>query len=91
MGADTFTIHLAQRGILTLPKALREAYKLSPGDELTLLDLGGIFVISPRRSEVDKLADRICAALNAQGENLDSILSQLRREREAASRKRGAA
>jgi aspartyl-tRNA synthetase len=48
--ADTVIIELAQRGILTLPKALRERYRLQPGDSFTLLDLGGVFVLSPRRS-----------------------------------------
>lgn len=46
---DTITLCMAQRGILTLPKALCESYNLQPGDTFTLLDLGGVFVLSPRR------------------------------------------
>jgi bifunctional DNA-binding transcriptional regulator/antitoxin component of YhaV-PrlF toxin-antitoxin module len=59
------TIQVAQRGLLTLPKVLREAYNIQEGDQLTLLDLGGVFVISPQRSEIDRLADRLKATLQA--------------------------
>jgi len=41
-----------------LPKTLREAYGIRPGDTMTLLDLDGVFVLSPRRSEVDAIADK---------------------------------
>ena len=79
---DTIQVQLAQRGIVVLPKRLREAYGLKPGDLLTLLDLGGVFVLSPRPSEVDKLAGRIAEALQGQGESLESMLRLVREERE---------
>jgi len=76
------TIQMAQRGLLTLPKALRESYNLKPGDSFTLLDLGGVFVLSPRRSEIDTLADRLVQELTEQGETLETMLQALREERE---------
>ena len=79
---STTTVQVAKRGLLTLPKALREAYNIEPGDVFTLLDLGGVFVLSPRSSEVDALADTIAADLQAQGETLESMLQTLRDERE---------
>jgi len=80
--SDTITVQVAQRGVVTLPKSIREAYGLQPGDTLTLLDLGGVLLLSPRRSEVDALADRITKALTEQGETLESMLHTLREERE---------
>jgi bifunctional DNA-binding transcriptional regulator/antitoxin component of YhaV-PrlF toxin-antitoxin module len=80
--SDTVTVRMAQRGVVTLPKALREGYNLRPGDDFTLLDLGGVFVLSPRRSEVDSLADRLTEALTEQGETLETMLQALREERE---------
>jgi bifunctional DNA-binding transcriptional regulator/antitoxin component of YhaV-PrlF toxin-antitoxin module len=80
--SDTVTVRMAQRGVVTLPKALREGYDLRPGDDFTLLDLGGVFVLSPRRSEVDSLADRLTEALTEQGETLETMLQALREERE---------
>jgi len=80
--SDTITVQMAQRGVVTLPKALRQSYNLRPGDSLTLLDLGGVFVLSPRRSAIDSLADRLTQALIERGETLETMLQALREERE---------
>ena len=80
--ADTITIQLAQRGVLTLPKSLRESYNLQPGDSFTLLDLGGVFVLSPLHSEIDALAERLTYSLTERGETLETVLQALREERE---------
>ena len=83
---DTMTVQMTQRGVFVLPKALRETYNLQPGDSFSLLDLGGVFVISPRLSEIDALADRISQDLQDQGETLEGMLQLLREEREAYDR-----
>ena len=80
--SKTLTAQISQRGVLTLPKSLRESYKLKSGDVVTVIDLGGAFVISPRRSEVDRMADEIGSALAERGESLESMLTALREERE---------
>ena len=79
---SSITLYVAQRGLITIPKALREAYDIQPGDALTLLDLGGVFVLTPKPSEVDALADRIAEELRDKGETLESMLYALREERE---------
>ncbi len=79
--SDTVTVQIAQRGVVTLPKALRERYNLQPGDRFTLLDLGGVFVLTPHRSEIDALADRLTQALTERGETLETMLQVLREER----------
>ncbi len=79
---DTMNIQMAQRGVLVLPKALREAYHLKAGVTFTLLDVGGVFVLSPRISEIDALADRITKTLLDEGETLESMIKALREERE---------
>ena len=79
---DTMTVQMTKRGVVVLPKTLRETYNLQPGDSLTLIDLGGVFVISPQRSNVDALADRITQSLTDSGETLESMLLTLREERE---------
>ena len=84
---DTMTINITQRGVLTLPKSIRNRYKLNPGDSLTLLDIDGVLVLAPLRSEIDLLADRISRALLEKGETLDSMLIRLREEREMHARK----
>ncbi|MBI2486935.1 MAG: AbrB/MazE/SpoVT family DNA-binding domain-containing protein [Deltaproteobacteria bacterium] len=68
--------------MVTLPKVIRERYNVRPGDRFTLLDLGGVFVLSPQSSEIDALADRITQALTERGETLETMLQALREERE---------
>lgn len=80
---DALNVQIGQRGVITLPKSLRERYNLRPGDDVTILDLDGVFVLSPRRSEIDALADQITQALTTEGETLESMLTALREEREA--------
>ena len=84
---DTLTVNITQRGVLTLPKSIRNRYKLKPGDSLTLLDVDGILILSPLRSEIDLLADRISKTLIEKGETLDSVLCTLREERDTSAKK----
>ncbi|MBP7962807.1 MAG: AbrB/MazE/SpoVT family DNA-binding domain-containing protein [Caldilineaceae bacterium] len=80
--SEMITLQLAQRGILTLPKALRDQYNLQPGEIFTLLDLDGVFVLMPGRSKIDYLSDRVRSVLEDQGETLESMLVALREARE---------
>ena len=41
------TIQVRQRGTLTLPSGLREKYGIREGDTFRLIDLDGIFVLTP--------------------------------------------
>ena len=84
---ESAALKMGQRGVVTLPKDLREQYHLEAGDDLTLLDLGGAFVLSPRRSEVDALADRLSSTLSRKGESLQGMLKAVREEREKYGRK----
>jgi bifunctional DNA-binding transcriptional regulator/antitoxin component of YhaV-PrlF toxin-antitoxin module len=79
--SDTFALRVAKRGLITLPQDIRKAYGIEPGDEMTLLDLGGLFVLSTRRSEVDDLADRLGERLIAEHETLETMLGAIREER----------
>ena len=75
-------LQMAQRGVITIPKSLRESYGLQPGDVFTLIDLGGVFVLSPRRSEIDTLAEKIADQWAQDGETLETMLQALREERD---------
>lgn len=75
-------IQLGERGVLTIPQKLRKTYRLKPGDTLTLLDLGGAFILSPYQLEIDSLASEVREELEGYGENLESMLAALRKERD---------
>lgn len=79
---STFQIQVAKRGLVTLPKELRESNHIQDGDILTLVDLGGAFLLTPRVSQVDKAADQLAEQWRAQGESLESMLQTLREVRE---------
>jgi bifunctional DNA-binding transcriptional regulator/antitoxin component of YhaV-PrlF toxin-antitoxin module len=79
---ETFSVQVNQRGLVTIPKVLRQSYAIKTGDQMTLLDIGGVFVLSPRRSEIDQIADEIRTTLEAKGESLESMLQALREARE---------
>ena len=80
--ATEITVTLGQRGVLTLPKSLREQYALHPGDSFTLVDLGGVFVLSPRSTQIDELSTKITKSLLEKGEDLEGMLRILREQRE---------
>lgn len=78
---QTFSVQVAQRGVVTLPQELRRAHGIEPGQKLTLVDLDGVFVLSPQPSQVDVLADRLAQELTNHGESLESMLALLREVR----------
>lgn len=79
---NTFQVQVVRRGIITLPKELREHNNIEEGDTLTLIDLGdGVVVMSPRRSRVDEIADKLAREWQDSGESLESMLTTLREVR----------
>ena len=82
MNPNTFQVQVVRRGIITLPKELREQNNIEEGDTLTLIDLGdGVVVMSPRRSRIDEIADKMAKELHESGESLESMLKTLREVR----------
>jgi AbrB family looped-hinge helix DNA binding protein len=76
---NAFQVQVVRRGVVTLPKELRERNNISEGDMLTLVDLGdGVVVMSPRRSRVDEIANKLARQWQDSGETLASMLATLR-------------
>ena len=73
---------MVRRGIITLPKELRESNNIEEGDMMNLIDLGdGVVVMSPQRSRVDDIADKLAKEWKDSGESLESMLTTLREVR----------
>jgi bifunctional DNA-binding transcriptional regulator/antitoxin component of YhaV-PrlF toxin-antitoxin module len=83
---DSTTVQMAKRGVITITQPIRKSHGMQPGDTFTLLDLGGVLVLSPRRSEIDVLAERIRAQWAEDGETLESMWRALREERDRRGR-----
>jgi len=83
------TIQIRSKGTITLPPEFRRKYGLEEGEVLNIIDLGnGSFLLSPRRSHVDELADKIRLDLESRGESLESMLKTLREVREEYAAKK---
>ncbi|HHS96335.1 MAG TPA: AbrB/MazE/SpoVT family DNA-binding domain-containing protein [Chloroflexi bacterium] len=75
------TVRVRQRGVLTLPASLREKYGIRPGDTFRLVDLDGIFVLTPMVPMVPELAREIERMRQEAGLTLEELLEGLREQR----------
>jgi AbrB family looped-hinge helix DNA binding protein len=76
------TVQVRQRGSLTLPAELREKYGIRPGDTFRLVDLDGVFVLTPMVPMVPELAREIEQARLEAGLSVEELLTNLREQRE---------
>jgi len=76
------TVQVRQRGVLTLPAELREKYGIEPGDTFRLVDLDGIFVLTPMVTMVPELAREIERARREAGWSIEELLATRREQRE---------
>ena len=83
-GKTMTMLRIRRRGIITLPASLRKKYKLEEGQILTIIDLGeGTILLTPKVSQVDKLANQIAEELKDENVNLEDLLHTLNEVREA--------
>ena len=81
-------IRVRNRGVITLPANIREKYGVKSGDALRLVDLDGVFVLTPMAPMVPELARKIeQARLNA-GLSIDDLLNSLREQRQRYSQEK---
>jgi len=79
---NTFQVQVVRRGIITLPKELRDHNRIEEGDMLMLTDLGnGVVVISPRISRVEEIANKLAMEWQDSGASLETMLNKLREVR----------
>ncbi|MBI4674098.1 MAG: AbrB/MazE/SpoVT family DNA-binding domain-containing protein [Chloroflexi bacterium] len=75
------TLQVRQRGTLTLPAELRDKYGIREGDTFRLVDLDGIFVLTPMVPLVPDLARDIEQARRKAGLRTGDMLKDLRKQR----------
>jgi bifunctional DNA-binding transcriptional regulator/antitoxin component of YhaV-PrlF toxin-antitoxin module len=68
--------------VLTLPSSLRDKYNIQPGDTFQLLDLDGLFLLTPMVPLVPELAREIERARLEAGLGTEELLTALREQRE---------
>jgi len=72
---DAKTIQLRGRGSLTLPAAFRRRYNLEDGDPITVVDLDGALLLTPKAGLVSRLAAEIERARIEAGLDVNDLLS----------------
>ena len=75
-------IQIRAKGLVTLPAEMRRKYNLNQGDVMTLIDLGeGCFVLSPKISTVEALANDIASILEEKDLTEEDMQKALAEER----------
>ena len=81
--SEDYQLKVGRRGVITFPKVFREQKNINDGEILNLIELSDdVFVISRRRSELNKVANKLAKEWEASGESLESMLTTLREVRE---------
>ncbi len=75
-------LQVRQRGTLTLPVQLRNKYNIQAGDTYQLIDIDGVFMLSPLAPIVPELAREIEQIRIESGYTTEELLLSLREERE---------
>lgn len=74
-------IQIRDRGVITLPAELREKYGIENGDVFRLVDLDGVFVLTPMVPMIPELAREIEQARLEAGLSIEELLEGLREQR----------
>ncbi len=83
-----YTAEIKARGQLTIPKKIRQMKYLEEGQTVSLLPLGDVLIISPRRLDLDEARRRVTKILKETGVSAEDMLAGLVREREALYKER---
>lgn len=83
-----YTAEIKARGQLTIPKKIRQMKHLDEGQTVSLVPLGDVVIIMPRRLELDEARRRITKILKESGVSAEDMLTGLVREREVLYRER---
>lgn len=76
------TIQVRQRGALTLPAEIRKKYGIEAGDTYRMVDLDGIFILTPMAPMVPELAREIERLRLDAGLSIEDLLEGLQEQRE---------
>ncbi len=75
-------IQVRNRGVITIPAEIREKYGIENGDLYRLVDLDGVFVLTPLVPMVPELAREIEQARLEAGLSIEDLLNSLREQRQ---------
>lgn len=72
------TVKIRRKGTITIPAKVRKEYKLEEGQTFSVIDLGeDMILLTPKVSQVDKLANQIAEKFKEEGITLEDLLQAL--------------
>ena len=74
-------IQVRNRGVITLPAELRDKYNIENGDVFRLIDLDGVFVLTPMVPIAPELAREIEKIRIEAGLSTEDLIQSLREQR----------
>ena len=81
------TVKIRRKGTITIPAKLRKEYKLEEGQTFSDIDLGECTILlTPKVSQVDKLANQIAEKFKDEGITLEDLLQALNELRKTYNR-----
>ena len=75
------TLQVRKRGVVTFPSDLRARYGIREGDSYRLVDVDGIFILTPMTPMVPELAREIERLRQEAGVSVEEFLKSLREQR----------
>lgn len=81
-------IRVRSRGVITLPADLREKYGIKNGDVFRLIDMDGVFVLTPMAPMIPELAREIEKARLEAGLSIEELLDGMREQRRRYSQEK---
>ncbi|MDE3034558.1 MAG: AbrB/MazE/SpoVT family DNA-binding domain-containing protein [Nitrospirota bacterium] len=82
------TVKVRGRGQLTIPASLRKDLKLDDDAALTVVKVGDVLLLTPRKLIGDAVAKKAARAMKQAGLKLDDLLADLSKQRERYTRER---
>lgn len=75
-------IVLGQKGEITIPQVIQDSLNINEGDNLILLQIGDLIVLTPQQPQVPQLIDQIATLMENENVSLTDLLAGLEAERE---------
>jgi len=82
------TVKVRGRGQLTIPASLRKDLNLDDDAALTVVKVGDVLLLTPRKLIGDAVAKKAARAMKQAGVKLDDLLADLGKQRERYTRER---
>ena len=85
------TVKVWGRGQLTIPASIRKELHLEEDASLTVVKVGDVLLLTPRKLIGDAIAKRAARAMKQAGLKLDDLLADLKKQRERYNLERNGA